>query len=362
MQLKRYIPIAFNISFIYYIIYNSKQAVYRRMHERESMGAEQDSADVFTSPARAVRVEKSALPRALLTFDGANEQIEPIMRSNLGQVCRDHNIGLFKWAAACSLVQQPNDVSPCHKILHEHKQTYTEGRKMPLKFQWISDVMERHKFAPGHKRTFTDFFASLEELLHNAFTPKAIKDGWRVSGSYSEEHGGIDYDAIMSGWNPGSRRENGCWENMSDLVRADVRSTFEKLADIGLAKGEISDPEIENTKCASGKTLKELFEDVLGADVPDWMKIQPEDEHGNIGVGVNLRRCILLSHEGWLAAAQAGRIAAGRAQGFDHSRLDATHCSIYLITSGQLWMWRERCQHCNTQRIHRAAFGKDFES
>jgi hypothetical protein len=283
------------------------------MHERESMGPEQDSAEVFNSPPRPVRVEKAELPRALLTFDGANEQIEPIMRSNLGQVCRGQNIGLFKWAAACSLVQQPNDVSPCHKILHEHKQTYTEGRSMPLKFGWVTGIMDKHKFAPGHKRIFTDFFASLEELLHNAFTPNAIKDGWRVSGAYSEELGGIDYDAMMSGWNPGSRRNNGCWEIMDEVIRQDIRSTFQKLADIGAAKGEISNAEIENMVCASGKTLGYLFQDILEADMPDWMKIQPEDEHGNPGVGVNLRRCILLSHERWLvAAARARRIAIVR--------------------------------------------------
>jgi hypothetical protein len=102
------------------------------------------------------------------------------------------------------------------------------------------------------------------------------------------------------------------------------------FADIGEAKGEISDAEIEATKCASGKTLWEFFEDILGADIPDWMKIQPEYEHGNIGVGVNVRRCILLSHEGWLGAARAGRIAAGRAEAFDHARLDTTHFFIYF--------------------------------
>ena len=58
--------------------------------------------------------------------------------------------------------------------------------------------------------------------------------------------------------------------------------------------------------------------------------IQPEDDDGNLGVGVNLRRCILLSHEGWFGAARAGRIAAGRAADFDHSRLDATRFCIYF--------------------------------
>ncbi len=117
---------------------------------------------------------------------------------------------------------------------------------------------------------------------------------------------------------------------MTEAIRVDIRSTFERLADIGEAKGEISDAEIESMTCASGKTLKELFEGVLLADVPDWMKIQPENDDGNIGVGVNLRRCILLSHEGWLGAARAGRIAAGRAADFDHSRLDATRFCIYF--------------------------------
>jgi len=312
------------------------QEVYRRIHETASVGPEPDSQDTFKSPVRPVRVEIAALPRALLTFDGANEQIEPIMRSNLGKICQAMNIGLFKWAAACSLVQQPNDVSPCHKIVHEHKQSYTEGRSMPPKFGWITAIMDKHKLAPGHKKTFTDFFASLQDLLHDAFTPTAVAAGWRVAGAYSPETGGIDTDAIMGGWNPGSRKSDGCWENMSDAIRADIRSTFDKLADIGMAKGEISDAEIESCVCASGKTLSEIFgKHILAADIPDWMKVQCEAETAEItgkpGVGVNLRRCILLTHANWLAAAKASRIAAGKGAEFDHSRsvLCAFYCAVF---------------------------------
>ena len=56
--------------------------------------------------------------RALLSFDGAYEHIEAIMTGGICDYCSRHNIGLFKWAAGCSLVQQPNDVSKCHKLLH----------------------------------------------------------------------------------------------------------------------------------------------------------------------------------------------------------------------------------------------------
>ena len=58
-------------------------------------------------------------PRAILTFDGANETIECIMHSSMAEKCQQLNIALFKWAAACSLAQQPNDVSICHKVLHK---------------------------------------------------------------------------------------------------------------------------------------------------------------------------------------------------------------------------------------------------
>ncbi len=56
--------------------------------------------------------------RWISSFDGAYEQIEAVLSSDIAEWCVEHNIGLFKWAAACSLVQQPNDVSRCHKILH----------------------------------------------------------------------------------------------------------------------------------------------------------------------------------------------------------------------------------------------------
>ena len=71
-------------------------------------------------------------PRAILTFDGANETIECIMHSSMAEKCQQLNIALFKWAAACSLVQQPNDVSICHKILHKLFKSYAYSQKGPM--------------------------------------------------------------------------------------------------------------------------------------------------------------------------------------------------------------------------------------
>ena len=93
-----------------------------------------DTQDLSQSdPAPAHKhVTAENRPRAILTFDGANETIECIMHSSLAEKCQKLNISLFKWAAACSLVQQPNDVSICHKILHKLFKSYAYSHKGPM--------------------------------------------------------------------------------------------------------------------------------------------------------------------------------------------------------------------------------------
>jgi len=49
-------------------------------------------------------VEGETRPRAILTFDGANETIETLMRSSLGEKCAALNIALFKCAPPRPLI------------------------------------------------------------------------------------------------------------------------------------------------------------------------------------------------------------------------------------------------------------------
>ena len=48
--------------------------------------------------ASCALVEGETRPRAILTFDGANETIETLMHSALGEKCAALNIALFKCA------------------------------------------------------------------------------------------------------------------------------------------------------------------------------------------------------------------------------------------------------------------------
>ena len=345
-------------------IHRSQLRVLEQLKESgcDAGNLETDSQDLFNEFGRpayiasASALPTASLPKAILTFDGANEQIEPIISSKLGEVCSRMNIALFKFAAACSLVQQPNDVSPCHKILHAYFRLNDVLREatVPDCLQACSRVMKKYKFAPTTQKTFNQFFVGLNDVLHEAFTPTAVRQGWTDSGLHDPVDG-ISVDRIMSGWNPGTKLEHANWNTIGDLARDQIRSVVPALADIGMRRGEISDPEIEGVKCANGQSLKELMVDVLKAGYPDWMKIQPDSGEGtNIGVQINRRRCILLSHPEWLKAAQLGRVVAGR--GLDHSKYVACslaqHSCSFTFTF-QMPMRSEGHRHCGSQELHR---------
>jgi len=314
----------------------------------------QDVFDRMATPSYVASISApptASLPKAILTFDGANEQIEPIISSELGAVCGRMNIALFKFAAACSLVQQPNDVSPCHKILHAYFRAndVLVDAKVPDALLCCSSVMKKFKFAPTTQKTFNQFFAQLTDVLHNAFVPSAIKQGWFDAGLHDPEDG-ISVDRIMSGWNPGTKLEHANWNTIGVEARTQIRSVVPALAEIGMRRGEILDAELEGVKCANGQTLRQLMVDCLGAGYPDWMKIQPDEGEGtNIGVQINRRRCILMSHPDWLRAAQLGRVVAGR--GLDHAKYVACslaqHSSSFTFTM-QMSMRSEGRRYCGS--------------
>lgn len=186
--------------------------------------------------------------------------------------------------------------------------------------------MKKFKFTPQTQQTFNRFFANVTDILHAAFAPAAVKLGWHDSGLHDSVDG-ISVDRIMTGWNPGTKLEHSNWNTIGEAAREQIRSVIPALADIGMRRGEITDPEIEGCVCSNGQTLKELMLTHLKAGYPDWMKIQPDEGQGtNTGVGINRRRCILVSHLDWLTAAQLGRRMAGR--GLDHSK----YAVVLLLT------------------------------
>jgi hypothetical protein len=253
--------------------------------------------------------------RALLSFDGAYEHIEAIMKGTMANYCQQHNIGLFKWAAGCSLVQQPNDVSKCHKILHAYfrKSSFRffedDGVRLRSGYANAMRVLQAHKATTQSKQTFKRFFAHLPQCLSVAFTPDAISKGYEVCGVYP-----FDVNKIMNGWNPGSKNPKSCWQMLSDEEQQYILIAIEKLSLVAEQEGTVTDEQIDECVVGPGLTVG-LFvvcywkayvcqvEAVLSdARCPEYLRLQITP-----GKGVNRRGCILMTNKNWLRKEKAAR-------------------------------------------------------
>jgi hypothetical protein len=202
--------------------------------------------------------EGETVMRALLTFDGAYEHIEAIMKGTMAEYCRLHNIGLFKWAAGCSLVQQPNDVSKCHKILHAYfrKSSFrffeekSDGVRLRSGYANAMRVLQEHKATTKSKQTFKRFFVHLPQCLAVSFTPDAISKGYEVCGIYP-----FDVSKIMNGWNPGGKNPKSSWQMLSSAEQEYVEIAINKLSRIVEQEGTVDDDQVDECVVAEGLTV-----------------------------------------------------------------------------------------------------------
>jgi hypothetical protein len=225
-------------------------------------------------------LDHANLPRAVLTFDGAYEQIEAVLSVDVAEWCVEHNIGLFKWAAACSLVQQPNDVSRCHKILHRlfasSKYLYAPVKKENIRtcmFPVIAMLNSLPKLAKDSKLTFTKFFCNLHDILHEAFRPDVIRRGWADAGIFP-----FDVERIMSGWNHGATQANKSWSMLEAQYKEFCLTAIEKLREPARS-GQLLDALIENVivrEEKEGVPRLSLIEAMTLAEAgdPEYMKVQ----------------------------------------------------------------------------------------
>jgi hypothetical protein len=203
----------------------------------------------FTGEFFRPALEHASLPRAVLTFDGAHEQIDAVLSEDVAEWCIEHNIALFKWAAACSLVQQPNDVSRCHKILHRlfasPKYLYQPVKKESIRtclYPVIAMLNSLPKLAKDSKLTFTKFFCNLHDILHDAFRPEVVRRGWADAGIYP-----FSVEQIMSGWNHGATKTNKSWAMLEPAYKQFCLIAISKLKEEAL----------------SGRLLDDIIEDVV---------------------------------------------------------------------------------------------------
>ena len=92
----------------------------------------------------------------------------------------------MKWAAGCSLVHSPNDVSKCHLMA---RMVLKQSTGLPLAqcspgLKACKARLEATNIPMDRKRSFWQLLSNLPTAASEAFRPRIVRDGWNMCGYY----------------------------------------------------------------------------------------------------------------------------------------------------------------------------------
>ena len=191
------------------------------------------SSSSSSSSASAARSE--ARLRSLLTFDGCWPQFHAVM-TKLNRKFSERGFEGFKFAAASTMVEQPNDVGHCHKAIKCYykgdKYRNSEDWETPAYLKGFDKTLTKAGLDSGSQRTIFKALCHLEACLSRVCTIPMVREGFRISGIYP-----VDVSAILSGWSG--------WSLLEKEKAEELMSLLPTLTEIAKIKGKVTDMEIE---------------------------------------------------------------------------------------------------------------------
>lgn len=205
-------------------------------------------------------------------------------------------VGLLKWAAACSMLQSPNDVGQTHPILRQGTKGSRRKKTVTLPFaQCGPGLKSAHAilFDPSvgitaaRKRGFWRLLSNLPKAVAEAFRERTAVASWRDCGYYP-----LSIPLILdkcSLW-----RKSQAAGGLSDVEKQLVIAGIPALQEIAWLRGRVSDAEML-AQCPFLARYPTLLNRDLGH------------------MAVNRDRCCIVMHESYFvaraSAADAARLA-----------------------------------------------------
>lgn len=193
--------------------------------------AEQEQ-DLVDNDEMAATIENKS--RFIFTFDGCWEQMSAVMKNLNSEFVKEKCEG-FKFAAASTMVQQPNDVGHMHSNMHAfYKSTKYLGNTtfhVPSCMEKMRNVLLESGLEKGSFQTYWKALCSLPECLARSCYPSVVMEGYRKSGIWP-----LDHSIIMSGWSG--------WSSVTSVRAKQIIDIIPELA-ILARKGRLFDSEIE---------------------------------------------------------------------------------------------------------------------
>lgn len=242
------------------------------------------SKDDFGTPTVAAEVESEPTPdrysRAIFTFDGAFAQTNAVI-TGIYEVCMGLKIDLFKWAASCSGVQQPNDTGPLHRNFKKYfkNNAYKQSKQTYVcpAVEELCRVLVDAKMDSSSYHTYRKFLVHLPDALTKVFHRQNIRSGATRAGFFP-----FSPVAILSGCTKWMHaRKHDSKEERSLCVNL-IMDHLPALLDYATTTGHVPDHVID-----------ENYDGVFGVDLdPDWVK--------TMDIPVNHYRCSWLSHPAFM--------------------------------------------------------------
>jgi hypothetical protein len=173
-------------------------------------------------------------PRSVMTYDGCWQQLNAVFLT-LNEELSARGIEGFKFAAASTMTQQPNDAGHMHKAL---KKCF-KGKKyrawkvvVPPYLVGFDDTLADHGLEPGSLATYWKALCNFENALSRACTIPMVSKGFKISGIYP-----LDQERMLSKWSG--------WRMCSKQTALDVLGKLPMLTTIAKQRGRVLDGEIE---------------------------------------------------------------------------------------------------------------------
>lgn len=191
---------------------------------------------IHADPLLNVPVERENIrPRSVFTFDGCWQQLNSMMTAINAEPTARGFEG-FKFAAATTMIQQPNDVGHMHKAVknfYRGKQYREKTVEVPPYLRGFDITLSENGMEPSSVKTYIKALSYLETCLSKTCTIPMVREGFVISGVYP-----VVKETILSQW---------CgWSLCTKQQAEDVLSALPTLTTIAKDKGRITDQEIED--------------------------------------------------------------------------------------------------------------------
>ncbi len=120
--------------------------------------------------------------RMVLTLDGDYPQVETILTEH---VFNDDAIEFWKFAGACSLSMQPNDLMASFMLLRRAIQKFPYEDAVPFIPHYVTRIvglLGTIGMDKKSKDTYAKYFARIHAIESIAFSAMVLRDGWTKSG------------------------------------------------------------------------------------------------------------------------------------------------------------------------------------